>query len=840
MSLPPFYPQDFDHRIGFKEVVDLIVEHTSNKIGKDLVSSLRASTEYSVIKHRFDRIREMISILQQEGDFPSLAVSDQRYTLKTLTTEGTHILEDDLPSLLRALEAYLAILSFLLKRESHASDAPLKYPALSRIPAGHEGLGAIASAIRTLLNPYGKIKDEVTPELYDIRRQQIQLVQQISRKIRVFMDTARQSGFVDEDAQPSIRDGRPVIPLIASFKKDFPGIVHDESSTGKTLFVEPLEVVNLNNRKRELEAEEKRELIRILLALTDKIRPHIPNLEKMYLALGRLDAIHAIAQFAIKERASIPKLKPYPCISWSRAVHPLLRRTLARDKKEVVPFNIELQAPNRRILMISGPNAGGKSVCLKTVGLLQYMLQAGIPIPVAPDSIGGVFSRIALDIGDDQSIENDLSTYSSHLKHMRFISACADKNSLILIDEFGGGTEPEIGGVIAEGLLDLFNRMGVWGVITTHYRNLKEYASQQKGIVNGAMLYDPKEMRPLFELSVGHPGSSFAIEIARKQGLPKEVIEYATRKMGKAVLDTDSMVQEIAKDKQYWEQKKREITLRERTLEQTVEVYKLKLEKIQKERDEIIRSSQKEAQNILQESRARIENTIRKIVESQANKEKTKEARKDLENYAEKVQDRVENTQNDLIEREIERLKRREERKKNKQNTPKSASVASENQPKPIKKNIEVGDHVEIISQGAKGKVVALHGQDIEVVLGNHLRIHCKKNQLRHVGDMSKTEQKEPIPMSNVVDQMHNRRLHFSQEIDVRGMRLMEAVQAVEYYVDEAIGLNVKQVRILHGTGTGALREGIRNSLKTMPGVQKCYDEDVRFGGAGITIVLLG
>lgn len=842
MAHHSFYPANFEQRIGYRDIIEIITSYASNKIGKELLNNLHASTEYPVIRHRLDRVREMMTILQEMGDFLSLSISDLRPTLKTLSTEGTYILEEDLSPLLQAIDSYVAILSYLFRKTSDTEGGTLLYPTLARIPAHHEGIAEVGQEIGKLLNHFGKIKDEATPTLWEIRKQQIALVQQISHKMRKLLDDARQKGYIEDEAQPTLREGRPVIPLISSYKKDLPGIVHDESATGKTLFIEPLEVVQLNNRKRELEGEERREIIRILLELSEKIRPIIPNLEKMCLSMGRLDAVYAIARFAIEDGASIPELKPHPRISWYRAIHPLLKRSLAKEKKEVIPIQIHLKSPENRILVISGPNAGGKSVCLKTVGLLQYMLQAGIPISVSPDSTAGVFGSIALDIGDDQSIEDDLSTYSSHLKHMRFMAASSNRNSLILIDEFGGGTEPEIGGAIAEGLLNAFNKSQTFGVITTHYRNLKEFASQNKGIVNGAMLYNPKEMRPLFELSIGQPGSSFAIEIAKKQGIPKEVIDYASQKVGQAVLNSDALVQEIARDKQFWEKKTQEILQREKNLEQTLEVYKLKLERVQREREEILQASHKEAQKILQESRARIENTIRKIVESKAEKESTKKARQELSSFEKALETEMKPERDERIAREIERLRRREERKREKQQKSTEKKLLSASLQKPIeKRELREGDSVEIITQGAKGKIITINGNDIEVLLGDHFRVHCKKSQLRLLSPSEKKgAEPRPTSMSNIVEEIHNKRLHFSQEFDVRGMRLSEAVLAVEYYVDEAISLGVSQVRILHGTGTGALREGIRESLKSISGVQRFFDEDVRFGGAGITIVILG
>lgn len=837
-----FYPNRFEEKIGYREVVELIGRHCSNAIGHELIFNLHATTDLLSVRHRMQRAAEMMQIIQEQIAFPSLSITDLRPSFKRIASERSYIAEDELFPLLKAIEQYLLIEKLLCQKKE---DSTPRFPSLARIPIHIEGLGAIAHEIKDLLDRNGRIKDSATPTLLSIRKEQGSVRQQMSRQMHRLLEEAIKNGFVEAEAQPSLRDGRPVLPVTAAYKRSIPGIVHDESSTGKTLFIEPIEIVHSNNLLRELESKERREIQRILQELTDKIRPHSEGIEQMYLCMGRIDAVAAIAFFAIEERAVIPQIASRPTLHWLSAIHPLLRRTLAGEGKEVVPLDISLQYPHHRILLISGPNAGGKSVCLKTVGLLQYMLQCGIPIPVAPDSEAGVFKFIAIDIGDDQSIEDDLSTYSSHLKHMRHMAAASSASSLLLIDEFGGGTEPEMGGAIAEGLLKLFNDQRSWGVITTHYRNLKEFAETQSGIMNGAMLYDEENMTPLFKLSMGHPGSSFAIEIARKQGIPASVLNYASEKVGKALVRSEKYVQDIARYKQYWNEKKLIIEQRERNLQTTVETYENKLKDLRNKHNQILERAREEASQLVAQSRARIERTIKEIVESKAEKEATKFSRQELLQYAQEIEQQPRS--NEQIEREIEKLKRRAQRKEEKKNhlpsPPSQISPQSIRQEIVEKKQPCIGDTVRIISKNIKGVLLELTNNEAVVALGGSLKITCKHPDIERIsptptGSLAKSG---PIPQSNnsVIDHIRARRSDFSQELDIRGMRAMEADQAVQLYIDDAISLGMGHVRILHGTGTGALKHSIRQLLATIPGIISFHDEDVRFGGAGITVVHL-
>ena len=591
--------------------------------------------------------------------------------------------------------------------------------------------------------------------------------------------------------------------------------------------IEPDVVVEANNRILELESDEKREIVRILTEFTNLLRPSIPAILQSYEFLADIDFIRAKALFAQTIGAIRPIVEDCQQLDWARAIHPILFLSLKNQGKQVVPLDIEL-TQDKRILLISGPNAGGKSVCLKTVGLLQYMLQCGLLVPLHETSRMGIFERLFIDIGDEQSIENDLSTYSSHLTNMKFFVKNSNEKTLLLIDEFGSGTEPQIGGAIAEALLDRFNRHGSFGVITTHYQNLKHFAEDTPGIVNGAMLYDRHQMQPLFKLAIGNPGSSFAIEIARKIGLPEEVIADASEKVGSDYINMDKYLQDIVRDKRYWESKRQNIRQQEKRLEEITARYQQDLDEVSKQRKEIIRQAKEEASHLLQEANAKIENTIREIKEAQAEKEQTRLVRKQFEAFKESVGDSE--TEDERIARKMAKLKERQERKKKKEAT----------KPTFHKEVIEVGDAVRLKGQTSAGTVLELKEKQAVVAFGM-IKSTVKLDQLEKVSknQIKREIQKSTFVSSQTADEMHEKKLHFKQEIDVRGMRGDEALQAVTYFIDDAIQVGAARVRILHGTGTGILRQLIRDYLKSVPGVRHFQDEHVQFGGAGITVVEL-
>ena len=783
------------------------------------------STDFAFISNELDLVDEFVKIQQGETDFPANYFFDVRYSLKRIRPEGTWMDEKELFDLKRSLQTIHDIIRFFQPDE----DGEIKYPALTALAGDILVFPQLVGRIDTILDKFGKVKDSASPELQTIRREMTITMSNISRNLQSILRAAQSEGVVDKDVTPTMRDGRLMIPVAPAFKRKIKGIVHDESASGKTVFIEPESVVEANNRIRELEGEEKREIIRILTDFTNFVRPLVPDILQSYEFLADIDFIRAKALFAIEIQGIRPVVEDKQQLDWARAIHPLLYLSLKKQHKEVVPLNIELTA-EKRLLIISGPNAGGKSVCLKTVGLLQYMLQCGLLVPMHESSRTGLFEHLFIDIGDEQSIENDLSTYSSHLTHMKYFVRNCNERTILLIDEFGSGTEPQIGGAIAEALLNRFNQHKSFGVITTHYQNLKHFAEDTPGIVNGAMLYDRHLMQPLFKLAIGNPGSSFAIEIARKIGLPEDVIAEATEKVGMDYINMDKYLQDIVRDKRYWESKRQNIRQREKKLEDIIARYEKDLAEVNSQRKEIVREAKAEAARILSEANAKIENTIREIKEAQAEKERTKQARQELQSFKDSVSDAQE--EDDKLARKMAKLKERAERKKQKQKT--SA------QPEFNRDVIEVGDSVRLKGQTSVGTVLELQEKQATVAFGM-IKSTVKLDRLEKVSknQIKKEIQKSTFVSEQTSEQMHEKRLHFKQEIDVRGMRGDEALQTVTYFIDDAIQVGAQQVRILHGTGTGILRQLIREYLRTVPGVKNFHDEHVQFGGAGITVVEL-
>lgn len=820
------YPQNFEQKTGFDKVRRLVTEKCLSPLGEERVADMQFSDHYEIVLERLEQTEEFVRILHGDVDFPANFFFDVRYSMKRIRPEGTWLDEKELFDLKRSLQTIQDIVRFFRPVE----DEEIKYPALTRLAGDIMVFPQLIGKIDSILDKFGRVKDSASPALSQIRREITVTMSGISRSLQSILRAAQSDGVVDKDVTPTMRDGRLMIPVAPAFKRKIRGIVHDESASGKTVFIEPEIVVEANNRIRELEGDERREIIRILTELTNLLRPMAPDILQSYEFLADIDFIRAKALFAEQIGGIRPVVEDRQQMDWAKAVHPILYLSLQKQGKQVVPLDIEL-TEKRRILIISGPNAGGKSVCLKTVGLLQYMLQCGLLIPLHESSHIGIFQNIFIDIGDEQSIENDLSTYSSHLTSMKhFVKNCNEK-TIILIDEFGSGTEPQIGGAIAEALLDRFNRNGSFGVITTHYQNLKHFAEDTEGIVNGAMLYDRHLMQPLFKLSIGNPGSSFAVEIARKIGLPEDVIADASKKVGSDYIDMDKYLQDIVRDKRYWESKRQNIRQREKKLEEITARYEQDLESVHKQRKEIMREAKAEAQRILAEANAKIENTIREIKEAQAEKEQTKLLRKALEEFKVSVSETEE--ADDKIARKMAKLKERNERKKQKQ------KVASQ-QPAFNKDVIEVGDSVRLKGQLSAGTVMDLQGKQAVVAFGM-IKSTLKLDQLEKVskGQIKREIQKSTFVSAQTTDDMHEKKLNFKQEIDVRGMRGDEALQAVTYFIDDAILVGASRVRILHGTGTGILRQLIREYLGTVPGVRHFQDEHVQFGGAGITVVEL-
>lgn len=819
------YPSNFEQKTGFDKVRLLVSDKCLSPLGKERVADMSFSTDFAFISNELDLVDEFVKIQQGETDFPANYFFDVRYSLKRIHPEGTWMDEKELFDLKRSLQTIHDIIRFFQPDE----DGEIKYPALTALAGDILVFPQLVGRIDTILDKFGKVKDSASPELQTIRREMTITMSNISRNLQSILRAAQSEGVVDKDVTPTMRDGRLMIPVAPAFKRKIKGIVHDESASGKTVFIEPESVVEANNRIRELEGEEKREIIRILTDFTNFVRPLVPDILQSYEFLADIDFIRAKALFAIEIQGIRPVVEDKQQLDWARAIHPLLYLSLKKQHKEVVPLDIELTA-EKRLLIISGPNAGGKSVCLKTVGLLQYMLQCGLLVPMHESSRTGLFEHLFIDIGDEQSIENDLSTYSSHLTHMKYFVRNCNERTILLIDEFGSGTEPQIGGAIAEALLNRFNQHKSFGVITTHYQNLKHFAEDTPGIVNGAMLYDRHLMQPLFKLAIGNPGSSFAIEIARKIGLPEDVIAEATEKVGMDYINMDKYLQDIVRDKRYWESKRQNIRQREKKLEDIIARYEKDLAEVNSQRKEIVREAKAEAARILSEANAKIENTIREIKEAQAEKERTKQARQELQSFKDSVSDAQE--EDDKLARKMAKLKERAERKKQKQ----KASA----QPEFNRDVIEVGDSVRLKGQTSVGTVLELQEKQATVAFGM-IKSTVKLDRLEKVSknQIKKEIQKSTFVSEQTSEQMHEKRLHFKQEIDVRGMRGDEALQTVTYFIDDAIQVGAQQVRILHGTGTGILRQLIREYLRTVPGVKNFHDEHVQFGGAGITVVEL-
>ena len=840
------YPSNFENKIQFSEIRSLLKGYCLCQLGKDKVDEMAFSGDVAVINTMLRQTREFRRLQEESDDFPLQFFFDMRESVKRIRLEGTHLEENEIFDLRRSLETIAAIVRFL---DRGSDEGVYDYPTLHELTEGVLTFPEILRRIDQILDKYGKVKDSASPALADIRMQLHKAEGSVSRTLYSILRAAQSEGLVDKDVTPTVRDGRLVVPIAPGLKRKIKGIVHDESSTGKTVFVEPTEVVEANNRIRELEAEERREVVRILVDFTKLVRPYVNEIIYAYLLLAEIDFIRARAEFAVLVGGIEPEVQVAPVIDWISSRHPLLWLALKKQDKPVVPLDITLTR-DRHILIISGPNAGGKSVCLKTVGLLQYMLQCGLSVPMSERSTVGVFKNLMIDIGDEQSIENDLSTYSSHLLNMKNMMRQANDGTLLLIDEFGTGTEPQIGGAMAEAVLNQFVKKQAWGVITTHYQNLKHYADSHDGIANGAMLYDRHEMRPLFQLAIGQPGSSFAIEIARKTGIPEEVIKEASEMVGSDYIQSDKYLQDIVRDKRYWENKRQNVHQREKELERTVARYEKEIADLEQSRKDILRKAKEQAEELLKESNKKIENAIREIRESQAEKEETKRIREELNEFKAGVSEIDAKANDDLIAKKIRQIQERKERhKKHKdekaERERQAAAKLREAASKAAKKegrNLEVGDSVKIKGLSTVGKIESMDGKNATVIFGG-MRTKMPASRLEYV-DMAEAKKEDVAPVFNVSretrETIDNRKLNFHQDLDVRGMRGDEALNAVMYFIDDACLVGMSRVRILHGKGNGILRQLIRQYLATVPSVTSFRDEHVQFGGAGITVVDIG
>lgn len=778
-----FYPNNIEQKIDFTVIRDELRRRCGSALGREKVEQMQMETDFETV-HRMLCMTDQMRLAQADPmlTFPRGEIHDMREAVARIRIEGLFLDEAELDDLRKTLSFAVELERFFVSLDEQ------RYPLLRELGnIGNLGfLGNLVKEIDRILDRYGKLADHASPELARIRREMVNMQGSVGRTLASILRQAKADGFVETDAAPTIREGRLVIPVSPAFKRKVGGIVHDESATGKTVYIEPQQVVEANNRIRELEGAERRERVRILQEITNRLRPNASLIVDSQRMLAEVDFLSAKVSLAQSLQAIRPELVNEPLLAWSEARHPVLWLHYVPQGKTVVPLSVRLSKNENHVLVISGANAGGKSVCLKTVALLQYMLQCGLLVPVAEQSKAGLFSQLMIDIGDEQSIQDELSTYSSHLRNMRTFLRQADDHTLVLIDEMGTGTEPLIGGAIAEAILRELVQKGVFGIITTHYTNLKHFAEQTPGVVNGAMLYDRGAMRPLFQLSIGQAGSSFAIEIARQTGLGEEIIRYATDLVGEEHIDYDRQLQDIARDKRYWERKRQAIRQKEKELEARMAHYEEQLSTVKQQKREILDKAREEAEELLRQSNATIERTIREIKEAKAEKEKTKAARQKVEALKEKVQ--------------------------NTPKAPKNPTIPNNpNNPKKVLKDF---------------------------------------SELRKLkGDFTAEATGSASPKSNtaVRSTVRQRTLDFERTLDLRGYRADEALEKLIAYMDDALMVGAGEVTILHGTGTGALKQLTRDYLNSLNTQRRKRgqvpldfgDGDVNHGGAGLTLVRL-
>ncbi len=824
------YPENFEVKIGFDRIREMLHNKCLSNMGREWVNEMHFQEEFKSISNQLGEVDEFCRIVREFENFPANHFFDLRSALQKIKIEGRFLEPAELFDLKRSLEAIRAIVFFFNKQEEEI------FPLLKRKTVNVQVFPYIYDRIDTILNKFGKIRDNASPELAQIRRDIISRQSNMSKRLHAILKQAQKDGLVDEEATISIRDGRAVIPVSASNKRKLQGIVYDESATGKTSYIEPNEIVEMNNEIRELEYAERREIVKILTNFSDDIRPYLDDLFYSYDFLGEIDFIRSKALLAIEFDAIKPEFFNRPVVDWHDAVHPLLRLNLKKENRKIVPLNI-LLSEEKHILLISGPNAGGKSVCLKTVGLLQYMLQCGLLIPINEASKTGIFHQLFIDIGDEQSMDNDLSTYSSHLLNMKHFVKNSNENTLILIDEFGTGTEPMLGGAIAEAILDQLNQQRTFGVITTHYTNLKHFASSAEGIENGAMLYDSQNMNPLFQLEMGKPGSSFAFEIARKIGLPEEILEKATEKVGKKHIDFDRNLRQINRDKRYWETKRKKIHQVEKILDEMAANYESELQEAKKMRKEVLAKAKEDADALLSGVNKKIENTIQEIRNTQAEKERTKKAREELENLKKRVKHQSDSNDK-FIQEKIDKLQQREEKRN--QRRPKEMQEPIPKTKLEERVDLKPGDKVQIKGQNTVGDLIELNEKNAVVAFGQLITTLPRK-QIERISnnEARKLEKGNRRVSSSLTQNFSQRKLTFKPDIDIRGQRVEDAISKIQEFIDEAIMFEVAQLRILHGKGHGILKTTIRDYLRAEPMVRSYKDEHVDFGGAGITVVNL-
>ncbi|MFC5269886.1 endonuclease MutS2 [Adhaeribacter terreus] len=795
------YPQNFEQKIGFQQIRELLESYCLSPLGLYFVRRMSFLDRFDLVQRLLLQTDEYFRLMNAGADFPVQYYFDVNLHLQRAAIQNTFLDPQAFYEIKMSLKTIRASLTFFADPEVETL-----YPNLKALGANVLVERALIAAIEKVIDDNGQVKDDATPELARLKRDLIAQQVVLRKQIQGILKHAKSQGWVNADAEPTIRGGRLVIPIIAEHKRKLKGLIHDESTTGQTVYLEPEPVFEVNNDIKDLENAYQRELIRILTLLTDYLRPHIPDLKKAYQYLGLLDFIRAKAVLARELNATLPKLHKQPLIKWKQAKHPLLFLSHKAQQRDVVPLNLEL-THGHRILLISGPNAGGKSVALKTAGLVQYMLQCGLLIPVGEGSEAGMFEDIFLDIGDEQSIENDLSTYSSHLQNMKQFVNFAGKKSLVLIDEFGTGTEPILGGAIAEAVLEKLNNQKVYGVITTHYTNLKNFAEKNQGIVNGAMRYDHKQLQPLYQLEAGKPGSSFAIEIARKIGLPKEIVEKATTLVGKDKIRYDRLLEQLETEKNALEKHNAELEKQQRKLDKAVKEYSALKDHLEESKTEIIREAKGKAKLLLKETNQQIESTISQIKNSQADKEKTREARQQLQEFTEKK-----------VAPEVKKVSR-----------------LADNRP------LQPGDKVTLIGQDSYGELVGIKGKTAEVLFGGMKTIVKLNNLERAAAGAAKMKPEKETASGSGRSNMNmtSRMADFSPTLDVRGERAEDALTKVMAFTDDAIMLGIPEIKIIHGRGTGILKQMIRDYLRSQREVASVADEHIERGGDGVSVVVL-
>jgi len=791
----------------------MLAEYCISPMGERFVEKLRFSSRFDLVKKLLGQVEEFRQLLLFGKPFPAQDYFDLVPELMRIKTPGTHIFQDQLFNLKSSLKATFDVIFYLKELETE------KFPLLHELVGELEFDESFIKELDQIIDDRGNISDSASEKLREIRRSLIKLSGEVDRSLRKVLKSAIANGWVNPNDELTLRNGRLVIPVPATHKRRIKGFIHDESATGNTVFIEPAEALDVNNEILELQNAEKREIIKILTKFTNRIRPEIDNIIQSYRFLGLVDFIRAKAKLALKLEAGLPILNDHPVIEWWDAKHPLLFLAHQAQNKAVEPLKIKLDK-EARILIISGPNAGGKSVCLKTVGLLQYMLQCGLLVPIRETSETGIFDDIFIDIGDEQSIENDLSTYTSHLKNMKFFSTRAGKGTLFLIDEFGSGTEPQLGGAIAEAVLEQLNQKKAFGVITTHYAGLKLLADKTPGLLNGAMLFDTRKMQPLFQLQMGSPGSSFAFEIAKKTGFPWYILRNAEKKVGKSQVRFDRQLQQLEIEKKEVADKQQQLDATEKEINQLKEQYSTLLEELQSTRAKLMKEAKQEAKAIISGSNKLVEKTIRDIKEAQAEKEKTREIREKLKSESGKISNDSDKVEKNEAKPKVVRKKKPKEK------------IADQ--------RILPGNRVRIPPQTTVGEVIEISGKEAVVAFGS-LKMRVPIEKLVNVGEEQLHEKvlMRKRNYGNIINELNAKMTNFKLSLDLRGQRAEEAISNLQKYIDEALLLSAKEVKILHGKGNGILREIIRDQLHAMPEVKKYADEHVERGGSGITVVIL-